>query len=99
MQQFGSTDIYFEKYDENISYMKPQLMLQNLIFGGTFMDLEGNLTAINHSSGEKCNIRFYQNDGNNLSKIEGKAFDKDGKHCIDLSGSWLNQINLYTVET
>ena len=63
------------------------------------MDLEGELTAINHKTGEKCEITFHKNDGTNPSKIEGKAFNNLGEHCISLYGSWLNQISIITIET
>ena len=63
MQQYGSTDIYFDKYAEHVSYMKPSLLLQNLIYGGTYIDLEGDLTALNHTTGERCDIKFFKKEG------------------------------------
>lgn len=49
----GCRDLYFKKYDEHCSFMHPKFMIKNLIWGGNFPDVGGNLTAINHKTGEK----------------------------------------------
>jgi len=53
MNQAGCRDMYFKKYDEHMSFMNPQIVTKNIVWGGLYSDLAGSLTAINHKTGER----------------------------------------------
>ena len=53
LNQAGCRDMYFKKYDEHISFMNPQIVTKNIVWGGLYSDLAGSLTAINHNTGER----------------------------------------------
>ena len=100
LNQSGCRDMYFKKYNEHISFMNPQLITKNIIFGGLYTDLTGNLTAINHTTGEKLYIELIQKESEvEDSKIRGKAYDSSGRHVMDIGGSWLDEITITTLST
>lgn len=86
--QYGPFDIYFKKYDEHISLSKPQVLLKNLVFGGMFIDLEGEVCAVNHKTGDKVIGNFVPKSGSQNSKIECKAYDARGMEKWEITGSW-----------
>ena len=53
-------DVYYENFDEHISLMKPPVLIQNIIWGGLYVDLEGELLGLNHNTGEKCVFQFFK---------------------------------------
>ena len=50
--QYGQFDVHYDNYDEDLVLMKPECLIQNLIYGGTYVDFEGEIIGINHTSGE-----------------------------------------------
>ena len=74
----GPHDMYFEKYDEHISFTKQSVMAKNLIFGGLYLDVDGTNESLNHKTGEKAEIKFISGlsgtvwfDGLSLNIING----------------------------
>lgn len=98
--QYGQFDVHYDNYDEDIVLMKPECLIQNLIYGGTYVDFEGEITGINHTSGEKVVVNFHKkvSDTEN-SKISGKAYDSTGNQIYEMFGSWLDKVELRTLET
>lgn len=90
--QYGPFDIYFKKYDEHISFAKPNVLLKNLVFGGMFIDLEGEVCAVNHKTGDKVIGTFIPKSGNRESKLEGKSYDAKNNPKWEILGSWQTQI-------
>ena len=66
--------MHFDNYDADLSIMKPTMFFQNLIFGGMYVDMEGEIIAINHQTGEKLVVDFIKRKSKNLiSRISGKV--------------------------
>lgn len=47
IEQFGTFDIYFKKFDENISIQKPNIIIKNVILGSLTLDFNGQVEALN----------------------------------------------------
>lgn len=100
MNQQGTFDVHFEKYNEDISIVRPTLLIQNIIFGGIYVDMEGLSIGVNHKTGERFEVTFFpRKSTTEQSRISGKFFDAHGNLKITLDGSWLNEIRLTTVDT
>ena len=96
----GCRDMYFKKYDEHVTYQHPKMCIKNIIFGGIYPDIRGQLHAINHKTGERIYLELEDRvlEGQE-SQINGKAYDAQGNHCIDIHGSWLSEIKITTFKT
>lgn len=75
--QVGAYNIHMKKFDEHISVSKPKIQGKNIIWGGIYFDIDGQIEAINHKTGEKVIIKFMGKSGDNkqLGKLEGKAYN------------------------
>lgn len=100
LTQFGCRDVYFQNYDEHVSYNHLCISAKNIIYGGLYTDLKNQVAAINHKTGEKVVVDFIEKvPGANDSQISGKAFDSDGNAVFEIKGSWLDQISITTLAT
>ena len=80
--------------------IRPQILIQNLIYGGTYVDIEGKVTGINHTSGEKVVLNFFKKvSDNENSKITGTAYDCDGNEVYEIFGSWLTKIQIKHIDS
>lgn len=79
IQQMGLFNIHLKQYDEHISVSKPKICAKNIIFGGLYIDLDGQVEAVNHKTNEKVVLQFHQKQSNaKNSYIEGKVYDAQG---------------------
>ena len=100
IQQMGATDIYLKKFDQHISISKPRILANNLIFGGMYIDVIGEMVALNHQTKEKVVLTFFEKQSDEkTSYIEGKIYDPSGKLVGELSGSWLTSIHFKPLST
>ena len=53
-----------------------------------FIDLEGEVCAVNHKTGDKVIGSFVPKAGSVNSKIQGKAYDAMGREKWEIFGSW-----------
>lgn len=90
LTQFGCRDVYFENYDEHVSYNHMTIAAKNIIYGGLYTDLKNQVTGINHKSGEKVVIDFIEKAASAESMISGKVYDSEGKNVLEIKGSWLD---------
>ena len=56
--QVGAYDFINKKYGDHISMTKFNVMLKNLIWGGFYVDFEGQCKAINHMTGERVEFEM-----------------------------------------
>mmetsp|Transcript_10612 Transcript_10612/g.16197 ORF Transcript_10612/g.16197 Transcript_10612/m.16197 type:complete len:211 (-) Transcript_10612:56-688(-) len=63
------------------------------------MDLEGLTKGKNHKTGHTFEMKYYQQKGKSMSRIEGKCFNREGTQVYELTGSWMNEIVLKNLKT
>lgn len=64
-----------------------------------YIDLEGQVCAINHKTGDRVVGHFVPKSGSQNSRLEGKTFDSAGKEKWEINGSWQKQISIKNLET
>ena len=89
----GPQDVYFERYDEWLSITRAQVVVRNLVFGNTYIDVTGTANITNYKTGETGFIKFIPSGWSVGPKIEGKIFDSSGKEIMTVKGSWYDQIH------
>ena len=99
VNQLGYQDYYFEKYDEWISINRPQVMACNLIIGSMYIDVEGDVEAVNNKTGERADIKFNTRGWSVESTLDCKIYDAHGSHVYNIEGSWLNRLYLVSCAT
>ena len=57
--EHGINDLINHEYDEHITMSMPSIFVKNVVFGGVYVDLGGQVQAINHKLGERVVIDFY----------------------------------------
>ena len=76
------------------------MCIKNIIFGGMYPDVRGQLHAINHKTGERIYLEMEERISETQeSKIKGKAYDAHGNLAITIHGSWQSEIKITTVKT
>ena len=59
----GVFDFINKKNNEHISCVRPNMQAKNLIYGGLYVDLEGDCKMVNNMTGEKVVINFIAKNG------------------------------------
>jgi hypothetical protein len=93
----GVWDIHFPKYDDHITMTKPCMCFKNLMFGGFYVDIEGIVEVISHTTGSRVEAEFVGKSGNVQSHIIGKCTDQNDQLKYRIEGSWQDEIRLVNV--
>ena len=89
----GSIDVHMKKFEEHISFKRPNIMFRNLIMGQNSVDARGDITAINHNTKEKVALQLIPRESAEVnSKVTGQAFDSSGLQVGEISGSWRSEV-------
>ena len=57
--EHGINDLINHEYKEHITMSMPSIFVKNVIFGSMYVDLGGQVQAVNHKTGERVVIDFY----------------------------------------
>jgi len=68
-------DFENKKYQEHYCISKPLILAKNIIFGGLYIDVDGETEALNVNSGEKVVVKHYVKTKNHNSYIHGMAYN------------------------
>jgi hypothetical protein len=71
VSNLGYQDYYYEKYNETISVGRNNVTANNVAFGQFYLDVSGDIDAINHRTHEKAIVKFYPRGWSSQSYIEG----------------------------
>jgi hypothetical protein len=70
--QKGYQDYYYENFeDEVISIGRPKVLAKNIVLGTIYIDVTGEIEAINHKTREKAVIKFFSRGWNSMSYLTG----------------------------
>jgi hypothetical protein len=94
IHQRGYQDIYFDKFKDVISIGRPTVLVKNLVIGTLYVDVAGQVDAINHKTKETCVVKFNTRGWSSNSSINGSIMDKSGKEHFKLEGSWWDELYL-----
>jgi hypothetical protein len=56
VHQKGYFDYYYEKFNETISIGRPKIIANNIVMGKLYLDINDEITVLNHKTREKANI-------------------------------------------
>lgn len=94
VRNLGYQDYFYEKYNETISVGRNNIRANNVAFGTFYLDVFGDIDAINHRTKERALVKFHPCGWSTMSYIEGQIFDSSGKEMYTLKGSWIDKIIL-----
>ena len=95
----GVWDVYYSKYDDNISIAKPHMAFKNLMFGGFYIDIEGIVEAVSHTTGARVEAEFVGKSGDTPAHLTGKCFTPNNELKYKIEGTWQDELRLITVAT
>lgn len=96
---FGYQDYFYETYDETISVSRPRVYANNLVVGTSYIDFEGPIEMLNHSTGERAELTYYTSGWSTKSRLEGKIMDSNGNTVYKIEGSWFDKLVAVNAET
>ena len=99
IHEAGVCDLDNKKYNEHYCMSKPTILAKNIIFGGMYIDTQGEAEAINMTTGERVVINHYSKTKKNNTYIHGKAYDSEGVLKYEIIGSYLDEMKLKNVVT
>jgi len=98
----GQSEIYFQKFDEVITFSKPRIIIKNFCSFDKklVIQLVGKLIVYNNKTKEKCEI--IMNEGNDeiedYGNFSGNLYGDDGKIFAKIEGNVWSHINLFIIK-
>ncbi len=83
----GKTYISFTRFNDNISFTKPKVVVRNLIFGTITIDVEGKFT-VNNENGDICEIDMIPCTTGIKGQLNGIIKDVLGNIKYNIYGNW-----------
>lgn len=72
LNQGGYWDVHYPRHRDDISVTKPTIVYKNVLFGGyTYIDIEGMVEAVSHSTGSRAEVEFTSKAGDKPSRLNG----------------------------
>lgn len=86
----GTNHMRIHKTGEHITWGHLVTCCHNIILGSIWVDHYGDLTFTNHTTGDKCVLKFQKAGyfGAGRYVVAGEVFDKEGNLKITLNGKW-----------
>lgn len=64
----GLWDVHYSNHKDDISVSKPTIVYRNVMFGGfTYIDIEGMMEAVSHTTGSRAEAEFIGKSGSKPS--------------------------------
>ena len=96
----GTITVYYKKFDEYITFQRPQFMVRNLIFGVNFLDMQGPVTAMSHKTGEKIVYQFTARKSEEQSShVTASAYTSTGQKVLTIDGCWHQEVHMRDLRT
>ncbi|XP_013784959.1 oxysterol-binding protein 1-like [Limulus polyphemus] len=91
----GIAHLEFPDTGHHYTWRKVTTYVHNIIFGRLWVDHQGEMDIINHTTGDKCHLKFvaysyFSRD--TPRKVTGVVYDKEGNHQWILQGMWDNKM-------
>ncbi len=87
----GKTYICFTRFNDNICFTKPKVVVRNLIFGTITIDVEGKFT-VNNENGDICEIDMIPCTTGIKGQLNGTIKDVLGNLKYNIYGNWTESI-------
>ena len=87
----GKTYICFTKFNDNICFTKPKVVVRNLIFGTITIDVEGKFT-VNNENGDICEVDMIPCTSGIKGQLNGTIKDVLGNLKYNIGGNWTESI-------
>lgn len=73
--------------------------MRNIVFGTMYIDFYGVKSVINHKTGERIEVQFYERGWSTESYITANVYDSNNEIQYKLKGSWFDKISLVNCKT
>lgn len=92
----GREHLFVHKYNEHFSFGHPATCCHNIVVGSMYLDHTGEFDVTNHTTGDKCIIKFLAAgwlSSANRHEVQADIIDATGKKRMSLTGKWNEFIN------
>jgi Oxysterol-binding protein len=97
----GTTHIILKKKNDHITYKRPTITINNILFGKMYVDYYGEMPFYNNTTGDIAVLNFKQRGwtGKDAYVTEGSVKDKNGNVKYILVGKWDSYLKAINPET
>lgn len=89
----GKVYVTLSKFNDNIVFTKPTIMVRNLIFGTMILDIYGKFQVTNEN-GDICEVDIEQYNQGKQGNLKGVVKDIFGNVKYTMEGNWLESIKV-----
>jgi len=69
----GGVHVKIPKYGDHITWNRATLCIHNVVLGKPWIDNYGEVSVVNHSTGEVARVRFHKASSREQCRITGKV--------------------------
>lgn len=88
----GGVHLRIPKYGDHFTWNRATLCIHNIVVGKTWIDNYGEVTVVNHSTGETSRVRFHKASSREQCRISGKVYDSKGIPHYTIFGNYMEAI-------
>lgn len=93
----GTTHLRFKDSDEYYTWCKVTTTVHNIIVGKLWVDQEGEMEIVNHTTGLKCRLTYVPYSyfaRDQQRKVKGVVIDAEGEVKWIINGTWDNKVEI-----
>lgn len=98
----GTCHVLFHDSGHHYTWKKVLLTVNNIILGKLWIDQSGLSKIVNHTTGDSCDLKFYQYnyfDSESFRKVSGTVVDKNDIEHYLISGTWDKELTCKSLHT
>nr|XP_024360842.1 oxysterol-binding protein-related protein 3-like isoform X2 [Physcomitrium patens] len=88
----GAVHLKIPKYGDHITWNRATLCIHNVLVGKAWIDNYGEVSVVNHSTGDVGRIRFHKATSREQCRITGKIYDSKGVPHYTIFGNYMEAI-------
>ncbi|KAG0560825.1 hypothetical protein KC19_9G016700 [Ceratodon purpureus] len=88
----GAVHLKIPKYGDHITWNRATLCIHNVVVGKAWIDNYGEVSVVNHSTGDVARVRFHKATSREQCRITGKVYDAKGVPHYTIFGNYMEAI-------
>uniref|UniRef100_A0A7I4BYF9 PH domain-containing protein n=1 Tax=Physcomitrium patens TaxID=3218 RepID=A0A7I4BYF9_PHYPA len=88
----GAVHLKIPKYEDHITWNRATLCIHNVLVGKAWIDNYGEVSVINHTTGDVGRIRFHKASSREQCRITGKMYDSKGVAHYTIFGNYMEAV-------
>jgi hypothetical protein len=88
----GGVHLKIPKYGDHITWNRATLCIHNVVVGKAWIDNYGEVSVVNHNTGDVARVRFHKASSREQCRITGKIYDAKGTPHYTVFGNYMEAL-------